>query len=69
MYFLYNRVNLLEDLWIIKSQHKDIMLAEYRISIFVSLPIRSLDKLTLQKQLESIGKAKNAGDTPATAAE
>jgi len=40
-----------------------------RISIFVSLPIRSLDKLTLQKQLESIGKSKDAGDTPATAAE
>lgn len=40
-----------------------------RISIFVSLPIRSLDKLALQKQLESIGKSKHAGDTPATAAE
>ena len=40
-----------------------------RISIFVSLPIRSLDKLALQKQLESIGKSKDAGDTPATAAE
>ena len=33
-----------------------------RISIFVSLPIRSLDKLALQKQLESIGKTKDAGD-------
>ena len=40
-----------------------------RISIFVSLPIRSLDKLTLQKQFESIGKSKDAGDSPATAAE
>jgi protein-tyrosine-phosphatase len=40
-----------------------------RISIFVSLPIRSLDKLALQKQLESIGKSKQPGDTPATAAE
>jgi hypothetical protein len=40
-----------------------------RISIFVSLPIRSLDKLTLQKQLDSIGKSKDAGGAPATAAE
>ena len=40
-----------------------------RISLFVSLPLRSLDKLTLQKQLESIGKTKDAGETPATAAE
>jgi len=40
-----------------------------RISIFVSLPIRSLDWLALQKQLESIGKTKDAGKTPATAAE
>jgi arsenate reductase (thioredoxin) len=40
-----------------------------RISIFVSLPIRSLDKLTLQKQLDSIGNTKGAGESPATAAE
>ena len=40
-----------------------------RISIFISLPIRSLDKLALQKQLDSIGKTKDAGETPATAAE
>ena len=40
-----------------------------RISIFVSLPIRFLDKLALQKQLDSIGKTKDAGETPATAAE
>jgi protein-tyrosine-phosphatase len=40
-----------------------------RISILVSLPLRSLDKLSLQKQLESIGKNKGAGDAPATAAE
>ena len=40
-----------------------------RISLFVSLPLRSLDKLTLQKQLESIGKTKDPGETPATAAE
>jgi arsenate reductase (thioredoxin) len=40
-----------------------------RISLFVSLPLRSLDKLTLRKQLESIGKSKDAGETPATAAE
>ena len=40
-----------------------------RISIFVSLPIGALDKLALQKQLDSIGKAKGAGEAPATAAE
>jgi arsenate reductase len=39
-----------------------------RISIFVSLPLRSLDTLTLQKQLDSIGKTKDTGETPATAA-
>jgi protein-tyrosine-phosphatase len=37
-----------------------------RISIFVSLPINSLDRLTLQKQLDSIGRTK--GDEPASAA-
>ena len=40
-----------------------------RISIFISLPIRSLDKLALQKQLDSIGKSKDTSETPATAAE
>jgi len=40
-----------------------------RISIFISLPIRSIDKLALQKRLDSIGKTKDAGETPATAAE
>ena len=30
-----------------------------RIAIFVSLPIRSLDQLTLQKQIDAIGRAKN----------
>ncbi len=39
-----------------------------RISIFVSLPIRSLDQLTLQKHVDSIGKTKDAG-APASAAE
>ena len=37
-----------------------------RISIFVSLPIRSLDKLTLQKRLDSIGRTKS--DESASAA-
>src|ERR1700720_1684808 len=32
-----------------------------RIAIFVSLPMRSLDQLTLQKQLDAIGKTKDAG--------
>ena len=40
-----------------------------RISIFVNLPLSSLDKLVLQKHLDSIGKTKDAGATPATAAE
>jgi protein-tyrosine-phosphatase len=40
-----------------------------RISIFVNLPFRSLDTLALQKQLDSIGKSKDAGQSPATAAE
>jgi arsenate reductase len=31
-----------------------------RISIFVSLPLRSLDKLTLQRQLDSIGTSKGS---------
>jgi arsenate reductase (thioredoxin) len=39
-----------------------------RINIFVSLPLRSLDQLTLQRQLDSIGKMKNTGDEPASAA-
>jgi arsenate reductase (thioredoxin) len=32
-----------------------------RINIFVSLPLASLDQLTLQKRLESIGKIKDEG--------
>jgi arsenate reductase (thioredoxin) len=39
-----------------------------RINIFVSLPMRSLDALSLQKQLDAIGKTKDAGGTPASAA-
>ena len=39
-----------------------------RINIFVSLPLRSLDQLTLQKQLDSIGKKKDADTNPASAA-
>jgi arsenate reductase len=38
-----------------------------RINIFVSLPLRSLDALSLQNQLRAIGKMKDAGD-PASAA-
>src|SRR5580704_8996871 len=40
-----------------------------RINIFVALPLRSLDALSLQKRLDSIGKTKDAGQSPATAAE
>jgi len=39
-----------------------------RINIFVSLPLRSLDQLTLQKQLDAIGKTKDASVNPASAA-
>ena len=40
-----------------------------RINIFVSLPLNSLDQLTLQKQLDAIGKVKEVTQKPATAAE
>jgi len=40
-----------------------------RINIFVSLPLRSLDGLSLQKRLDAIGKTKDAGSAPASAAE
>ena len=38
-----------------------------RINIFVSLPLRSLDELSLQNRLRAIGRMKDAGD-PASAA-
>jgi arsenate reductase len=38
------------------------------ISVLVSLPIRSLDKLTLQRRLDEIGRAKDGGAAPASAA-
>jgi arsenate reductase len=40
-----------------------------RINIFVALPMRSLDTLSLQQQLDAIGKAKDAQTPPARAAE
>jgi protein-tyrosine-phosphatase len=40
-----------------------------RINIFVSLPLRSLDALSLQHRLDAIGKTQGAGEPPATAAE
>ena len=39
-----------------------------RISIFVNLPIKSLDKLSLQRRLDAIGKTKDAVDHPEKAA-
>jgi arsenate reductase len=39
-----------------------------RIDMFVSLPLRSLDSLTLQRRLDSIGKASDASANPASAA-
>jgi protein-tyrosine-phosphatase len=35
-----------------------------RISIFVSLPMKSLDKLSLQKRLDEIGRVKAQPDSP-----
>jgi arsenate reductase len=40
-----------------------------RINIFVSLPIRSLDQLALQRQLDAIGKTRDVHDKTATAAQ
>jgi protein-tyrosine-phosphatase len=40
-----------------------------RINIFVALPMRSLDTLTLQQQLDAIGKTKETQTSPASAAE
>jgi hypothetical protein len=40
-----------------------------RINIFVSLPLAKLDHLSLQRQLDEIGKAKDAGAGVSTAAE
>jgi protein-tyrosine-phosphatase len=39
-----------------------------RISIFVNLPLRSLDKISLQKKIEAIGKTKDENSDPASAA-
>jgi arsenate reductase (thioredoxin) len=39
-----------------------------RINIFVSLPLRSLDQLSLQRQLDAIGQTKDASGKPASAA-
>ena len=39
-----------------------------RINIFVSLPMRSLSGLALQRQLDAIGKSKDASSNPASAA-
>jgi protein-tyrosine-phosphatase len=39
-----------------------------RIDIFVSLPLQSLDQLTLQRRLHAIGTAKDTDTKPASAA-
>ncbi len=39
-----------------------------RISIFVSLPLRSIDRLSLQTRLDAIGERKDAGADPRSAA-
>jgi arsenate reductase (thioredoxin) len=40
-----------------------------RINIFISLPMRSLDQLALQKQLDAIGKISEVPSKPGAAAE
>jgi len=40
-----------------------------RINIFISLPIKSLGALTLQKQLDAIGKSKDKAPDPEKQAE
>jgi hypothetical protein len=37
-----------------------------RINVLVALPLRSLSALTLQKQLNEIGKLKASNDNPAS---
>jgi protein-tyrosine-phosphatase len=39
-----------------------------RISIFLSLPLRSLDQLSLQQRLDAIGRTKDTAASPASAA-
>jgi protein-tyrosine-phosphatase len=39
-----------------------------RINLFVSLPIRSLDQISLQNRLRAIGRITDAGSDPASAA-
>ena len=39
-----------------------------RIAIFVNLPLRSLDRLSLQRQIDAIGRTKGADSDPASAA-
>jgi arsenate reductase (thioredoxin) len=40
-----------------------------RINIFISLPIRSLDQLALQRRLDAIGKSTDVGEVSGAAAE
>ena len=39
-----------------------------RINIFISLPLAKLDRLSLQKRLEDIGKTSHAADAPGSSA-
>jgi arsenate reductase len=39
-----------------------------RINIFVSLPVRSLDQISLQRRLDDIGKTTDSSGSPASAA-
>ena len=44
----------------IQAFREAFLILENRIKIFVSLPLRSLDKLKLQKRLDEIGKTQSA---------
>lgn len=44
---------------------KTLMALENRIRLFVSLPVSSLDRITLQHRIETIGKTLPAGDSAA----
>ena len=51
-----------------RKSEEVIMRQETERDPYNSLPLRSLDQLSLQRQLEAIGETKDAGDKPASAA-
>jgi hypothetical protein len=53
----------LRSLGLMRSRIRCALLTN-RINIFVSLPMKSLDALTLQKQLDAIGKTTDRASNP-----